>query len=333
MAWSVTDWSANPDWHSAALLNEFVDAVNERGVACGVGPLISVVNVGDDVQSATGVIFQCQQTIEGIYSQFIQSHDAGVKRALTYWNGGTTRPDSAHYASLSALFAAAGLSSTSWRRYREAPASEGGTPEAPGVLTIGDIIGPWLFEDLQKVLNALIWMSLSEDVYEEDGYNSGTGAGATWAAAKAAAEVMWNSGTGAGVGSTAEARSHGSEWAGTYTAMMQRAIQKAHAPDITTAMVRRVAWYIGVAKYDGYVWDANGDAVLEDQLSNWLTEDYAVGVEARTTSSVGTSMTMPVWCAEPGVDSNAGRGYVNGGPIGGVTNVISWDVPGGFQYV
>ncbi len=336
MGWSVTNWATNPDWASAALLNEFVDAVNERITALCIGTPVAAVVAGDDVQKVgaaplgpPGPIRACQEAVEAMFTYFVRSHDAGVKRSLDHWDGGAAAVGEG-YGDFITLFAAAGLSTTHWRRYVDAPASEGGTP-LTGLQAIGDIIGPWLFEDLQKILNVLIWLTGCEAASGENGLlYYGQGLEASWADAKAAAEAAWADTEWGSTSSSALAGGQYPVYPGPkYGATIFRYAQKMKVLDgADTSMVRRVAWYAKTTA--GGVWDANGDDVQENLWSNWLTENYAIGVDAVTTVTLGAFMTKPTWCADPLVPGGTGRGYLASSPYR--ANIISWDVAGGFVY-
>lgn len=124
MGWSIMDWTSNPDWSSLTNINDFIGAIRERQTALCQTPLKSLKNVGDDVQAYT-LWRDLQQWVEDNDWSFVVSHDVGVKRAISYYDAvaGTSAP---YYANLAAVFSAAGLSTSNWRRYTTHP-DDGGS--------------------------------------------------------------------------------------------------------------------------------------------------------------------------------------------------------------
>jgi len=86
MAWTITDWTNGPDWSSLTNVNDFISAVRERQIALGQTPSPSLAVAGDDVQLAS-LWRGLQSWVEDNYQAFAVSHDAGVKRAATYYDG------------------------------------------------------------------------------------------------------------------------------------------------------------------------------------------------------------------------------------------------------
>jgi len=329
--WSVTDWSTNPDWASASLLNEFVDAVNERKIAVGQGGPLSTVQVGDDVQAAGGVLGQVQDAIEGMLGSFVVSHDNGTKRQLNFWrNEGGPEPHTDTYTSVGHLLQAMGVTgSMGWRRYRDAPESEGGTLET-GPFQVGDIIGPWLFDDLQTALNGLIWTGAVPGI--ENLTNFGEGARQEgWLAAIAQADADWDSGDNehSDTNEKSEADTTGVWDSGVWRAVCRRVISRASVPT-TTTMARHVAWYAYSERaYTDGDWDANGDTLLEDKWEVWLDEPFGIGEATQSSQWLGATMTQPIWCDAPVEDGpRSDLGYAAWNAVA----IISWDVAGGFTY-
>lgn len=139
MGWPTTNWN-NADWSALSTVNAFIEAINERLKAVSKVPtLLSLVEIGTDVQSAE-FWRTIQEWTMGLACFFVESG----------YTGGSSRPPSITFER---AFQLAGLTYSNWRRYTTHP-DEGGMPQY-GVMQPGDIIGPWIFEDIQKFLNVL----------------------------------------------------------------------------------------------------------------------------------------------------------------------------------
>jgi len=360
--WTVTIWDENDpawtplDWASADFLNEYVDAVNERLLAIRLGgQCLDAVQPGDDVQltatypnypewpqDESGIIWELQRAVIAHWVEdqdisllkfFARSHEADTsKRSLAFWHTSAEAYIPDYYPTDDAARIAAGLPSPLFRRYRDKPPSEGGTLEAPGLIQPGDIIGPWIFEDLQKILNVLIWTSecdyrpfiegAGERWYGWQG--SANQSYETWVEAKSVASgdfkyIAW--------ASTIYAYTRGYQPTNWYQAEMARGERKMWAIHSPTSMAREVAWYNHASAYGDF--NNNGDPVLDGLWSRWLTEQYAVTVPAITSVFLGQASSPPVWCEKPPAQYvTTMRGY----GVTDISNVISWDVAGGFTY-
>jgi hypothetical protein len=157
MTWTITDWTVPQKWATAAILNEFVAAINERLAVVGVSP-VPAVTAGDSVQ-VHALIESWQAAIEPVVGLFVVSHVAGAYRG----DGHSFAGESAipYYADLPAVLAAAGFGArTTWRAYPIRP-SKGGADQARQIAAGDVLLGP-LFDDLYKVLNVLRWTWLNE---------------------------------------------------------------------------------------------------------------------------------------------------------------------------
>lgn len=346
MAWTITNW-ANADWSAAATLNEFVGAVNERKLAVGQAEPFATVIAGDDVQAASffagipGYInFGYQLWIESRYGDFVVSHDAGTPRT------GETFDDSV-YGSLAEVFSAAGLAHSNWRRYTTHP--DDGGDVAYGKMQAGDIIGPWIFEDIQKCLNVLVWMieiSIGwQDVVKYSGWGESRGSGATWAAAKAAAEADYASGAFGPRYPAAATEGFWQTWTPgeRFIAQLWRSEAKAYAYIPWFGKARYADWWVRASKLYSdpaeSIFDAYGDGVIEDTWHRW-SEDTPATADGTIVSGskLGVAATMPnnPWCNEPGSGKiTTGRGW-NRNEVDSEYNVrliVRWNVTGGFTYV
>ena len=317
MTWTITNW-ANADWSAAAILNEFINAINERASAAGGGvSSAAAVAVGDDVQRVE--FFRNLQTwIESYLGAFVVSHVAGVPRSSGCFDN-TASIDS--YANLAAVFSAAGLEYSNWRRYTTHPDEGGGV--AYGQMQAGDIIGPWIFEDLQKCLNVLVWTKIGCDITGGDSYE-GRGSDTDWATAKAIAEAAWaRTGDGNWPHTYSTAWTFGSK----YYAVLSRRTGHFSA-SVWNGVNRSADFYIKATKPT--VFDAYGDDVIEDKWSFWLADEPANEETTIVSSSqFGDASVMPnnPWCDKPPPENT--RGWDSSG---GMWMVLRWNVAGGFSY-
>jgi len=147
MAWTITNW-ANADWSDVDILNEFVDAINERSLAnAGSGTLADTISAGDDVQiieEGIGesylrkVIKKWQFWMESLGNSCAVSHDNGTPRGAGYFHN--TAGGIQTYGTLAALFAATDLAHSDFRCYEVHP-DDGGSVIYRQIQK-GDIIGP-----------------------------------------------------------------------------------------------------------------------------------------------------------------------------------------------
>jgi len=157
--WHV-DWSTGRHGRPIAnvdYVGDILGAINERAVALG-GPPYLTRDVGDDVQwfpvlggSPAGGV---QWWISAHLSDFAIAHDAdGTPRSPGYYDG---KSEIETYSTISDLLSRAfGEARTNWRRYETHPDEEG--EDQSDWNYAGGIIDWWLYEDLQKALNCLIW--------------------------------------------------------------------------------------------------------------------------------------------------------------------------------
>ncbi len=148
------------DWATPSFLNAYLSAVNERlAVGSGIWSPLPLVEVGQDVQTAWWMwspVFSCQFIVEGLANGVAYiDHEAegGVYTGLDYnlvGEGGVPRITPQRLAEIAGLHFP-GL----WRAYTVHP-DDGGEPEWR-VITEGDIIGPWLWQDLAAGISALQW--------------------------------------------------------------------------------------------------------------------------------------------------------------------------------
>ena len=317
MAWTITTWD-DVDWSAAATLNEFVGAVNERKSALGQGSPFATVVAGDDVQAASFFVAY-QAWIEANRGSFVVSHIVGDP-----WVGGHYDGEAAiaTYANLAAVFSGAGLAHSNWRRYTTHPDEAGVV--AYGQMQAGDIIGPWIFEDIQKCLNVLVWTKKGFAWQGGDSYQGVGSSSVSWEAAKATAEANWAR-TGDGV-PWAVSYSRGFPSGANWAAILERYAGEAYVINVWNGVARYADWYLST--YAAGTYDAYGDDVLEDVFSLWLQDEPATDATTIVSSSkIGDASVMP---NTPWADWNTVRGWDSSTP--GMWVVLRWNVSGGFAY-
>ena len=270
----------NPDWASAAFLNEIVAGIRERQGACGQG-LLPLVSAGDDVQSA-GFIYSLQFSIATLWNnggdRYINK-DAGSGGdfsdigGLPYWSDVTLFP------------AAIVGGGTNWRRYTVHP-DDGGTA-AYGPCVAGDIIGPWLFEDMQAVLKKLLWVGMV-GTWGDNGGRYGTGQNVTYPLTQIDAQAAYDSMLGYGGAPSAWTEAYGH--ISLVYCVITRGAGLANSPAHTLAEAVDCDIYFDaqapmIGLMTGYLFDANLDGVHQSS--------DALGWKQRTVSFDGTAMAEP----------------------------------------
>lgn len=162
--WTITDWSNHPDWTAIANGQELYTAYSQRRQAIGM-TAATIPAIGDDAQS---FIYEIQSWVYGYASYFLQSHSTdGTYLGDSYFHGRSNLDnfggsnlnwtnenvfkacglwkDSSHYG-----FRRCTTWPTDWTNYNDAAFSL-------GAAQAGDLIGPWIFVDLQAVFNKLVW--------------------------------------------------------------------------------------------------------------------------------------------------------------------------------
>ena len=147
MASTFTTITTGTDLQFVGILNEIIEGINERGLFLyepTPPEIIMPVMVGDDIQ-AVSFWYNLQNTVYSIATQFCDpTVDPTNTTGLEFWTVG----EWLDYAGLPSGFRAATSYPGDWTRYND-PAF------VYRFIREGDIIGPWLYVDLQKGLNAL----------------------------------------------------------------------------------------------------------------------------------------------------------------------------------
>ncbi len=331
MAWTITDWTANPDWAQLANIQDFVKAWNERRLILNDASMI-VPAASWDVQAVTHSDgsavgwYTIQNWIEDHYTSFVVSHAAGSPLGANYYDGEASINK---YASFNAFMTAAlGAGRTDWRRYTTHPDEAGS--DLGGKMQTGDIIGPWIFEDIQKAFNALIWTGGSE-TWDRNGEQNAKAANKidrpTWADAKSDAETEYNADSR--TASTPRATSYGHQFVDFgFGAILDRAYMYLSPSGQPTFCRRAAEFYVKATKW--VVWDASGDDVLEDLWSLFDEQDPSPDAASFLSAAAGdTGFSVPNWVPEPALGETLYRGWLtssNGYMI------LRWEITDGFEY-
>jgi len=317
MAW--TPIADDFDAFSAAVINEYVGALNERRQALGQGT-IGTYAEDDLVPNSAAVIRAWQQWIETNLVSFVVSHDGGVPREGGHYDGVDTIDT---YANLVAVFAAAGLARTNWRRVRDHAFFAWGQAQED------DDYALELFEDIQKCLNVLVWTLANLAINPDNNVYVGEDYGAAdWATAKYNAEADYH---------FINERWGGQAWTWgqygglDYDAGLSRTCEFSHAT-AWNGCVRYVDWYVLTeAAQESQPFDAYGDDVIEDKYSLFSQDEPANADETIISGTLLGQTAKPnnPWCAEPDTDhSPTMRGWRQVGRA----VVVRWNVVGGFSY-
>ena len=248
MAW--TPIADDFDAYSAAVINEYVGALNERRQALGHGT-IGTYAENDLVPNSQTIIRAWQQWIEDNLGSFVVSHDAGVERAAGYYDNAATID---MYPDLAAVFSAAGIVGyTNWRRFRDDAFF------AYGQAAEDDDYAIEIFEDLQKILNALKWTHGNGSGWTslgESNWKLVTASGPTEAAAKAAAAAAYAVQVPVSINTTPSATSDTS--AG-WNAGLERVYAYAQYNTGAPPCARKIDFYYRADRWTLNEFDPNGD--------------------------------------------------------------------------
>jgi hypothetical protein len=286
MAWTTAP-SADMDWSALTFFNQFPAALNERGQSLGT------FAVGNDIQNHAN--FEAwQEAIEKLLTSFLVSHDTGTKRADDYY----LTNNLTNYTTLASLMSAAGLTNSNWRRYTTHGTDLGGQCQA------GDIIGPWLFEDLYKCINALIWSGYSPSWTNSRTRTSEQESIVSWADAKSLVEAAYSAETDTNFSpcqvSMGDQGTLGGNPPVTWRASLTGTRAKTNVSGMLPAS-KSISHYVYCKKYTG-VFDDNGTSfVVENTWVKWLTTLNNEDINFTSTVYFG-STTMPNWCDPPNFD-------------------------------
>lgn len=338
MAWSTTTWTPGNIQQYA---DEFFLALNERS---GLFPdelweyQYEALNPGTAIQQYN-LWWGLQHMIEYIAQYFTISHENGIEKStpalIQQING---------YETLADVFAATDLPHSNWRRYTTHP-NDGGTVQY-GRVQAGDIMGPWVFEDIQKCLNVLVWttagtnsvpgMSYVHTANFVDGVNySGYGLDErTYTAAKAGAIADWGLSTSTYYHVMAYSHAHGQylnyygRW--DWDADIRHSDAKIQVTGLSAGVMREAIFYIWPISLYGYDFDDNGYGFTRDEY-NMVGSPKTGDGETITSDLSGTdTATMPNWIEDPPPGQGGAWGLGFGTSFAAA--ILKWNVAGGFEY-
>ena len=146
------------DWQAVATVNEYRRAIYER---CQVAGLSTVswndIPAGQDIQSRA--FWSAMQSWAQVSCGYFVKCIDETGNLITDLDGNPEKDPAGNSIMWTIAdlwdYVTDGQSTLGPRRYTSHP-DDGGTVEY-GAMQAGDIIGPWIFEDIQKALNVLIW--------------------------------------------------------------------------------------------------------------------------------------------------------------------------------
>jgi len=146
---AFTSITGGLDWQAASFCNEFRGALSERRQAID-GAALADIAAGEDIQAVTfWKTFQDWQ--EANLTSFVDENATIVgTAAVTMWTTATWRTEAGIHSSGYRRATAWDTATDDWTDNTDAMFSY-------GKMQAGDIIGPWIFDDLQKGFDALNW--------------------------------------------------------------------------------------------------------------------------------------------------------------------------------
>ena len=189
---AFTPITTDTDLYQIDLINEIVNGLAERVAICPSGVPSDPAVVGQDCQAR--LLWYAQQTQIETICVYFYDPTAG---AGGYDGQATISP-----FTLATFRAAAGLHSSGFRRAIawDPTVDDWTDPNDPmyshGLIQVGDILGPWIWVDLQAALKVLLWTRLTCTLGAGSAYRGSPGSfAATCADARAGAIADWDYGS------------------------------------------------------------------------------------------------------------------------------------------
>lgn len=337
---SWTSITAGRDWQAQSFVKQFAEAINERDDVLygpGGGGGVTVPSAGDDIQ-AVNFWKNFQDWVDTHCNSFVRSYDGGSKLAGgqsgDYDNVASAPSNYDNLEDLLQRVHGVSISPLSFRRATTWPTNWTDIGDAAfsyGKITAGDIIGPWIFDDLQKALNGLRWTQ--EAFIEVDG-ELYQGASTDNDLATAKNEALNNFGYDSGVSDLYAATwwdyQSGGYGGDDYAANARRCAVKG---DINGGLFngckRDIDWMCKTLSYAGS-WESFGDHVYENKYSVLQTDSPAQNSTTPKSSNFLVDQTdksgMDQWGSE---DVDYGWKFGSGTYVA----LVRWDVTDGFDYI
>jgi hypothetical protein len=285
MGWTdLSTWDG--DWAKRSFLKQFVDARNERYNFTRAPNSGGSINVPSDVQD----VYFWRDLQTDLFPDPAMSDGVGIGFLRTRNADGSARPawGTSGYEPLSNPpliytpeqlweIATAGASSAGPTRYTVHP-SEGGTPSY-GLIQAGDIIGPWLLEDLQRLYNAMEVVAIHDLQWEhwfDPDPNKKEAEGShedSWAEAESAYASAWSVASAVfGVHEAPRASTSATRYTSTSYWIEGTRVQNALGWEWSPYLRKSfsISWWTAVqlvGSRDGYdQFDAQGDAYVADGM-------------------------------------------------------------------
>lgn len=323
--WTYSEYT-DVDWADVNTMNELIGAYNERRQALGQSP-VATISAGDDVQLAS--LYSDIQSWIGTYSSsFIQSYDyPGTKRSIQSF---TSTPET--YADTDDFTHSCGLQASHTGQYGWERTADGVNFDV-GTVQVGDVIGPWIFNDLEKALNCLTWTPVNSFSWSvTDSNSAGNGAASQGGWGTAYGNLITNYPNGAAA--TGILSSPGTYYYGWEDAVSAAPdvidILESHrysgtaSGSIVNYLNPSIEVYLQFSDVGG-VYDNQGDSLPYSGTDYHYIEAISQNGGSPITSSYNTNTGIPSnpACAEPGIC---------GWYIYDIQGVAMYDVAGGFTY-
>jgi len=189
---AFTAITAGVDWQSVSFVNEFIAGLNERfplyprlGSGRSDGTPIDLIGAGDDIQLATfwstiqSRVEDQWNRIAGLSRSSVTS-DTIVPSVWCYPHDEVDRSPSTPVGFLDMCSLNDSLSDSGWRAATTVPTDwtnlDDGAYEYRR-MQVGDIIGPWIFVDLQNAIKAMKVKSVSVSPFTGSGFRRSASSG------------------------------------------------------------------------------------------------------------------------------------------------------------
>lgn len=345
MGWSTENWTQQ---NIQLYADEILNAYNERRLAVGDS---AITEMADNTNLQYYYIYsQIQNWIKNNCYKFVVSHNEdGTKRGDGYYDNKSSMETWMFFNLMKSVrgesisqpaFRKTDTSLIDWEDWGD----DGwqGAVYNYGICEAGDRFGPWIFEDLQKALNRLIWIPFEGAFSVESGNtysgNSGwiePGDETDWGDVKSAAEADWDVGRN---WTSDPARLSTLSYSSILNAKRAYAYNISKnldsAGSISTSFKKDVEIYLYSDKDNSIIgtFDNDGESCLiEEKWGLKATQNLDKSDSAIDTVVVGDSThSFPTW---PSSSPPGGGIYDRGFFVRSVFLNVRFDVAGGFNYL
>lgn len=341
MGWNTTAWQ-NSDWSIAVIVTnapDFWNALNERKLILGAAAEHVPIKSADVHAATAGAPASTSGTFSWAYLQawiasnctsFVQSHaTTGAALASDFYEGKTAITMWTATNLYKSIYA--NEASTGFRRATTLPANWMDFTDPAysyGIMQPGDIIGPWVFLDLQRAFNRLIWTkaTFTWDLTGADGKYGRNLVNTSYADAMAGLAAAWpvTDYTGDSVPCGVYYGENG--WSAGWYDALARTIEATGSMSLYAGITRDIDWMTKCVPYNAGTWDDNGHDVANGTWKTWHTD--AGDTDATPTSAMlGDKLTLPD-AAAPGAGSYEWRGWL----VSEYAALVRWNVASGLVY-